>query len=171
MTPKEAASAIGDKQRARSTALREKRAACREQAEKRDKEHWTKYIGAEEKLKKLQRFHRHMFYATATFSVEDALAFDMRQSNQRVALLTRFENSASRDTRAHSARRALRTPLWSNAKEISQFRAGCPEGYEVDHIYPLLGKTVSGLHVLTNLQYLPAVENRLKSNRMPKETK
>lgn len=38
--------------------------------------------------------------------------------------------------------------------------------HEVDHIVPLKGKTVRGLHVETNLRVIPHTENRQKGNKL-----
>lgn len=76
---------------------------------------------------------------------------------------------------AHEARRrAMRTqllPKWADKQLINniyviakEFRA---HGFdvEVDHIVPLCGKNVTGLHVHQNLQIIPKTVNRSKSNR------
>jgi hypothetical protein len=66
-------------------------------------------------------------------------------------------------------KRKLRMPVWANQEKIDDIYRNKPDGHEVDHIIPLSGKTVSGLHVHNNLQYLPKQENRLKSNRFTGE--
>ena len=65
-----------------------------------------------------------------------------------------------------------RVPLWQteeHASLILDFYKNCPEGYHVDHIVPLQGKLVSGLHTIENLQYLPATENLSKGNSFDPE--
>jgi hypothetical protein len=64
---------------------------------------------------------------------------------------------------------AKRTPAWSELLEISIFYNKCPDNYHVDHIIPLRGTSVSGLHVLSNLQYLSAKDNMSKGNRYIQE--
>ncbi len=56
------------------------------------------------------------------------------------------------------------TPSWADLDEILEIYQNCPEGHEVDHIVPLAGKLVSGLHISDNLQYLTIGNNRRKSN-------
>lgn len=57
------------------------------------------------------------------------------------------------------------TPQWANKTKIKEIYANRPKGCHVDHIIPLKGKFVSGLHIPENLQYLPAIQNWQKNNR------
>lgn len=66
---------------------------------------------------------------------------------------------------SRKARVRMATPLWADLDAIRQFYFNCPSGHHVDHIIPLNGRDVCGLHDMENLQYLPAQENLKKSNR------
>jgi hypothetical protein len=62
--------------------------------------------------------------------------------------------------------KSSRVPKWADRDKILWYYKNCPSGWHVDHIIPLRGKNVCGLHVETNLQWLPAIENMRKNNRM-----
>jgi hypothetical protein len=82
-----------------------------------------------------------------------------------------YKNNKGEYIRRSRARRTklnalLKTLPDAHKRLIRDFYANCPPGYHVDHILPLKGLNVSGLHVIWNLQYLPAQENLKKGNKV-----
>jgi len=79
----------------------------------------------------------------------------------------------------HTAKRRAgklqRTPCWLTKEDRTKMREMYKLAsdktketgikWQVDHIVPLQGKLVSGLHVPENLQVIPAIENRSKWNK------
>lgn len=80
------------------------------------------------------------------------------------------EKSSARTMRRHAAK-LQRVPGWADQSAIGMIyraaqlaRVTWPEHeIHVDHVIPLRGKSVSGLHVHHNLQILTGVANRTKS--------
>ena len=77
--------------------------------------------------------------------------------------------------RLYKEAKACRTPEWADKEAIEAMYILSQKiteitgvAMEVDHIIPLRGETISGLHVETNLQLLPASINRTKSNKIDK---
>ena len=60
-------------------------------------------------------------------------------------------------------------PTWADRLKIREFYKSRPEGCHVDHIVPIRGELVSGLHVHYNLQYLTAEDNMSKGNHYSME--
>jgi len=78
-------------------------------------------------------------------------------------------------TRKRQAAKLKRTPAWLTVEALQRMErayevaAICTKmsgfAWHVDHIVPLQGKTVSGLHVPWNLQIIPAKVNYSKNNK------
>ena len=71
----------------------------------------------------------------------------------------------------YRASRLKATPLWADLEQIKRIYALCAKisektgiEHHVDHIIPLQGKDVCGLHVDNNLAIIPAKMNLEKSN-------
>lgn len=71
----------------------------------------------------------------------------------------------ARNSANYRARKLRACPKWADLDKISEMYEKCPLGFHVDHIIPLQGVLVCGLHVESNLQYLKAVDNLKKSNK------
>lgn len=81
------------------------------------------------------------------------------------------ERVNARNAKRHAAR-LQRTPVWADYEWINHaylvaadMTAKMGEPHEVDHIVPLQGARVSGLHVYDNLQILTRSQNTSKGNR------
>lgn len=76
--------------------------------------------------------------------------------------------------RKRQARKLSAMPEWADRKKIEAFYKLASDlsrstgvMHHVDHIYPLQGSKVCGLHNEFNLQVITAAENHAKGNRMP----
>jgi len=94
--------------------------------------------------------------------------------NYRKAYCKANRGKVTEARRRSSAARIRRTPTWLTPLDIwlmeevymlSELRTRLTGvQWHVDHIIPLQGRTVSGLHVPSNLQVIPAALNQAKSN-------
>jgi hypothetical protein len=79
-------------------------------------------------------------------------------------------------SKGYKTKKINATPNWLNGSQLLAIKCKYQlaamlnvygvERWHVDHIVPLRGKTVSGLHVPWNLQVIPAKDNLAKGNRI-----
>jgi len=121
-------------------------------------------LSAKDRAKQATRARR-WFLANKEKAMANTLSWQKRNPDKHAALHA-----------AHQQRRRAallqRMPAWANLEEIKSFyhlaremtaKTGIP--HEVDHMVPLMGKLVSGLHVSNNLRVVPAKVNRTKGAR------
>jgi hypothetical protein len=113
------------------------------------------YLGRETKCKSCRKISR----ADRYWSTKEECAKKAKKYYQN-----NKESFAARGAKRRASK-IQRTPAWFEEKEVAWMYRHCPEGMEVDHVIPLQGDTVSGLHVYANLQYLSMSDNRSKGSR------
>lgn len=89
--------------------------------------------------------------------------------------LAHLAEDAARSMKRYS-RKLKAAPMWLTAQQLQEIKFFYIEAkrleketgikYHVDHIVPLQGENVCGLHVPWNLQVLSATENLQKSNKL-----
>lgn len=107
--------------------------------------------------------------ATKRWKKSSGMAYEYtKRSRAKNPALVYFANAK------RHASKLQRTPPWLNAGELFEIQCiykycsalrGIGLKYEVDHVVPLQGDLVSGLHVPWNMQILTSFENGSKGNR------
>jgi 5-methylcytosine-specific restriction endonuclease McrA len=102
------------------------------------------------------------------------LAADAKNRRDKYATNPEYHSKAISHTAKRRAIQLKATPPWLSPEQeeaINKTYYKCSElslttgkNHDVDHIVPLQGKSVCGLHVPWNLQILTASENRSKGN-------
>ena len=120
---------------------------------------------------RIRKYHANRYLARKS----EILARNRRWATENRERRKQYESAWARENRDRllaksAARRALKlnaTPGWANKEKIFAIYAesrritaetGIP--HEVDHIIPLKGDGVVGLHVESNLRVIPRSENR-----------
>jgi hypothetical protein len=115
---------------------------------------WKEKVGAEA----VSDYHRNWYLQNREKRITQCEAWRLANPGKH------REKMANRRAKERNA-----TPAWVDRAALQAIYDACPPGYEVDHIVPIRGKNVCGLHVPHNLQYLPMRENRSKGNRLIEE--
>jgi hypothetical protein len=99
-----------------------------------------------------------------------------RKNKNRAKYQKKNPGKITAAARKHQLAKLKRTPPWADLLEIEKIYELSAKltqetkiPHNVDHIIPLQGKLVSGLHVPDNLRVIPARINQIKNNKFNPE--
>ncbi len=112
----------------------------------------------------MKKFSIAWYQANPDFVREQNAIYDSKRPSH-------WHSKGSKDywrtkVQAHKIRaeKLNRLPRWADEQAIEKVFRDAPDNVEIDHIIPLQGANVSGLHIASNLQYLTTKENGRKHN-------
>lgn len=85
-----------------------------------------------------------------------------RAAKRRADPILSAQDLADANERGACLRAGPAAPPWADRAALRAVYRACPEGWHVDHVVPLKGADVSGLHVPWNLRCVPAEANATK---------
>lgn len=130
-------------------------AAARREAHREDQRAYAKahYAGGRQAY-----IERAAEWRRANLTRRREIASAWSRNNPGKALANRWRRIAAQ---------LQRTPPWADLAAIRAIYLACPPGMHVDHVIPLRGRRVSGLHVPNNLQYLTPEANMINNKFDP----
>jgi len=141
-------------------------------------EKWSEHCRAGLTGEIVKKMISRVVAANKARAINDGLTNQKRYYLRHQDQIRAMWNQWNRDNAEYRAsqtakRRAIKlraVPKWSDEEMKVKIEAIYEEReshQHVDHIYPLQGRDVSGLHVPENLRLISAEENLLKGNKMP----
>jgi len=142
---------------------------------KKTKEFWRKYYAKnKDRLLESQRnSEKKKIYNSKRYTDK---AGQIREAQKEYRSSARGRALHARSQSVRNRRLSKAQPNWLTDEQIEEMnqlywlaqdlKVVSDKVYHVDHIVPLMGKTICGLHVPWNLQILPADMNIRKSNKM-----
>lgn len=147
-----------------------------------NREYYANYMKKyyEKNKEKLQKDSKEYYENNKDHLLELCRQYCLRNKDRVAEIKRRHIEKHRTRYRERSAARRLRekkaTPRWASIDEIydvyelAEFLTEeSGEQYHVDHIVPIYGKNVCGLHVAINLRAITAFENMSKGNKLIEE--
>ena len=151
---------------------KEKKAAYMKAYREANKEKIAAYNKAYDQTHKEEKAAQQKVYTEA--NREKKAAYDKANAEKIAAQRKAYNKENPEVQRSISAKRRAaklqQTPVWYCHSDCVAIYKEAKPGLHIDHIIPLRGENVSGLHWHHNLQLLPATENMSKSNKFDSDS-